>query len=111
MDTSKNRASASLQPAGTCHSLLGSQQGWHETAGWPPRGCGAEKKNIDEIGIIYIQTRHNHDYRTGTYFEKMFIVKNRVADPDIFCRIQKIFIGSGFKNSDLRDPAINRPDP
>ena len=29
---------ASLQPAGTCHSLLGSQQGWHETAGWPLRG-------------------------------------------------------------------------
>ena len=24
---------ASLQPAGTCHSFLGSQQGWHETAG------------------------------------------------------------------------------
>ena len=21
---------ASLQPAGTCHSLLGSQQGWHD---------------------------------------------------------------------------------
>ena len=35
---------ASLQPAGTCHSLLGSQSGWHETAGWPLRG-GRGKKN------------------------------------------------------------------
>ena len=33
---------ASLQPAGTCHSLLGSQQGWYESAGLPLR---AEAKN------------------------------------------------------------------
>ena len=35
---------ASLQPTGTCHSLLGSQQGWHETAGWPLRGGRGKKK-------------------------------------------------------------------
>ena len=34
---------ASLQPAGTCHSLLGSQQGLHETAGWPLRGGRGKK--------------------------------------------------------------------
>ena len=34
---------SSLQPAGTCHSLLGSQQGWHETAGWPLRGGRGKK--------------------------------------------------------------------
>ena len=37
---------ASLQPAGTCHSLLGSQQGWHETAGWPLRGGRGKKKKF-----------------------------------------------------------------
>ena len=40
---------ATLQPAGTCHSLLGSQQGWHETAGWPLRGGEAKKyKNTEK---------------------------------------------------------------
>ena len=34
---------ASLQPAGTCHFLLGSHQGWHETAGWPLRGDRGKK--------------------------------------------------------------------
>ena len=34
---------ASLQSAVTCHSLLGSQQGWHETAGWPLGGGRGNK--------------------------------------------------------------------
>ena len=35
---------ASLQPAGTCHSLLGSQQGiGMTTAGWPLRGGRGKK--------------------------------------------------------------------
>ena len=41
---------ASLQPAGTCHFLLGSQQGWHETAGWPLRG-GKGKKKIKKLHL------------------------------------------------------------
>jgi len=49
---------ASLQHAGTCHSLLGSQQGWHETAGWPLRGGRGKKiqkykKNNKKKKILY----------------------------------------------------------
>ena len=34
---------ASLHPEGTCHSLMGSQQGGHGTAGWPLRGGRGKK--------------------------------------------------------------------
>ena len=34
---------ASLQPAGTYHSLSGSQQDWHGNAGWPLRGGRGKK--------------------------------------------------------------------
>jgi len=41
---------ASLQPAGTCHSLLGSQQGWHDNyrlacEGWQRQKIQKYQKN------------------------------------------------------------------
>ena len=36
---------ASLQPAGTCHSLLGSQQGWHDNCRLASEGRQRQKKN------------------------------------------------------------------
>ena len=44
---------ASLQPTGTCYSLLGSQQVGMITAGWPLRG-GRGKKKYKKIIIIII---------------------------------------------------------
>jgi len=35
---------ASLQPAGTCHSLLGSQQGWHDNCRLASEGRQRHKK-------------------------------------------------------------------
>jgi len=35
---------ASLQPAGTCHSLLGSQQGWHDKCRLAAEGRQRQKK-------------------------------------------------------------------
>ena len=52
---------ASLQPAGTCHSLLGSQQDWHETAGWPLRGGRCKKipkKQESNMKKIILQCRY-----------------------------------------------------
>jgi len=42
---------ASLQPAGTCHSLLGSQQGWHDNCRLASEGPQRHKKykNTNEI--------------------------------------------------------------
>jgi len=34
---------ASLQPAGTCHSLLGSQQGWHDNCRLASEGWQRQK--------------------------------------------------------------------
>ena len=34
---------ASLQPAGTCHSLLGSQQGWHDNCRLASEGRQRQK--------------------------------------------------------------------
>ena len=34
---------ASLQPAGTCHSLLGSQQGWHDNCRLASEGQQRQK--------------------------------------------------------------------
>ena len=34
----------SLQPAGTCHSLLGSQQGWHDNYRLATKGRQRQKK-------------------------------------------------------------------
>ena len=34
---------ASLQPAGTCHSLLGSQQGWHDNCRLASKGRQRQK--------------------------------------------------------------------
>ena len=64
---------ASLQPAGTCHSLLGSQQGWHETAGWPLRG-GRGKK---------IQKYEEKKYKFVLNLLYMYSVKQNLNIPSI----------------------------
>ena len=43
---------ASLQPAGTCHSLLGSQQGWHDNCRLASEGRQRQKKYKNTKKII-----------------------------------------------------------
>ena len=43
---------ASLQPAGTCHSLLGSQQGWHDNCRLASEGWRKQKKQKNTKKII-----------------------------------------------------------
>ena len=40
---------ASLQPAGTCHSLLGSQQGWHDNCRLASEGPQRQKIKYKKI--------------------------------------------------------------
>ena len=43
---------ASLQPAGTCHSMLGSQQGWHDNCRLASEGWQRQKKYKNTNKII-----------------------------------------------------------
>jgi len=43
---------ASLQPAGACHSLLGSQQGWHDNCMLASEGRQRQKKYKNTKQII-----------------------------------------------------------
>jgi len=54
---------ASLQPAGTCHSLLGSQQGWHDNCRSASQGRQRQKKNIRKKKIIVSGKRSMHKPR------------------------------------------------
>ena len=96
----------SLQHAGTCHSLLGRQQGWHETAGWPLRGGrgkkiqkyqkNTKKKIIFEL-VLYVAFELHH-YRRHLFVCKKNKQKKRTPFKTVQILIFEVFKFFGKAN-------------
>ena len=63
---------ASFQPAGTCHSLLGSQQGWHDNCRLASEGQQRQKNTKIQKKIIRNFFLNCYRRKKTKFIEKKF---------------------------------------